>query len=229
MPDNEQPQHYHGHRQRVRARFLREGLSAFQDYEALELLLMSAQPRHDVKPLAKRLIARFGSFKGVLDAPEKDLSGVEGLGAASVTLIHFVKQAATRYLQQTSRAEFGRYSPASLIDYLISSMGALPVEQFRVVCLDGQFNILDEQVVAEGTVDQTAIAPRKVLEIALAARATVLVLAHNHPGGDLSPSHFDRLATDALVRAAQPMNIRIHDHLIISRDGHYSFREHGLV
>jgi DNA repair protein RadC len=221
--------HHFGHRQRVRERFLAQGLAGFQDYEALELLLMFVMKQADVKIPAKRLVDRFGSFKAVLDAQDDQLLAIEGVGPAAVTLIRYVKQAAGRYLQQTSRAEFSQLSPDSLVKYCISEMGALPNEQFRVICLDSKFAIVGEHVVADGTIDQAAVYPRKVIEIALAARATTLVFVHNHPNGDLTPSEFDKTLTRGLVLAAKTMNMTLYDHLIVSRDGHYSFRANRLL
>jgi DNA repair protein RadC len=224
-----QKRHYHGHRERARQRFLEQGLQGFQDYEALELLLLFVARQRDMKPVAKALVERFGSFKNVLDASPQELEAVDGVGPAAVTLIGFVKQAAARYLQQTSRARFSPDSPEVLIQYCIVSMGAEPNEKFRVLCLDGNFAIVDERDVAEGTVDQATVYPRKVMEIALAARATTLVFVHNHPDGNVTPSEFDKTLTRGLVLAAKTMHIAVYDHIIVSRDAHFSFRESGLL
>jgi DNA repair protein RadC len=143
--------HYHGHRARVRERFLEQGLEGFRDYEALELLLFYVVPRKDRKPLAKDLVDRFGSFKEVLDAPADELQEVKGIGPAAAALIHFIKEAAVRYLQQTSQARFSPETPEALVQYCIVPMGAEPNEKFRVICLDSNFAILEEQDVAEGT------------------------------------------------------------------------------
>lgn len=221
--------HYHGHRQRVREKFLAQGLTIFQDYEALELLLMFVMRQADVKEPAKRLVERFGSFKEVLDAPEEELLAVEGVGPSAATLIRYVKEAAARYLRQTSRVQFSPESPDSLVQYCVTAMGALSNEQFRLICLDGKFAIVDERIVAEGTIDQTAVYPRKVMELALSAKATALVFVHNHPNGDVTPSEFDKTLTRGLVLAAKTMNMTVYDHLIVSRDGHYSFRANKLL
>jgi DNA repair protein RadC len=221
--------HYHGHRQRIRERFLRQGLEGFQDYEALELLLLFVARQRDMKPVAKALVERFGSFKNVLDASAEELRTVEGVGPAAVTLVHFVKQAAARYLQQTSRARFAPDSAEALHEYCIVSMGAEPNERFRVICLDSHFGILEERDVAEGTVDQATVYPRKVMEIALEAKATTLVLVHNHPDGNVTPSDFDKTLTRGLALAAKTMGMSVYDHIIVSRDAHFSFRENGLL
>ncbi|MBC8448052.1 MAG: DNA repair protein RadC [Chloroflexi bacterium] len=221
--------HYHGHRERIRQRFLEQGLVGFQDYEALELLLLFVARQKDMKPVAKALMTRFGSFKDVLDASSEELETIEGAGPAAVTLIHFVKQAAARYLQQTSQARFSPDSPEALIEYCIVGMGAERNEKFRVICLDSSFAIVDERDVAEGTVDQATVYPRKVVEIALAAKATTLVFVHNHPAGNVEPSDFDKTLTRGLVLAAKTVNVSVYDHIIVSRDTYFSFREKGLL
>jgi DNA repair protein RadC len=227
--DDTEKKHYHGHRDRVRKRFLQQGLEGFQDYEALELLLLFVARQKDMKPVAKDLVARFGSFKNVLDASHEELEDVPGVGPTAVTLIHFVKQAAARYLQQTSQSRFSLDSPEALIQYCILSMGAEPNEKFRVICLDGNLAIVGESDVAEGTVDQATVYPRKVMEIALQARATSLVFVHNHPDGNVTPSDFDRTLTRGLVLAAKTMHISVYDHIVVSRDTYFSFREDGLL
>jgi DNA repair protein RadC len=227
--DDVEKKHYYGHRDRVRKRFLQQGLEGFQDYEALELLLLFIARQKDMKPVAKELVARFGSFKNVLDASLQELEDVNNVGPAAVALIHFVKQAAARYLQQTSRTHFSLDSPQALIQYCIVGMGAEPNEKFRVICLDGNFAIIGESDVAEGTVDQTTVYPRKVIEIALAARATTLVFVHNHPDGNVTPSDFDKTLTRGLILAAKTMGISVYDHVVVSRDAYFSFRESGLL
>lgn len=225
-----QPPHYLGHRKRVREKFRQFGLDVFrEDYEVLELLLMFVKRQGDVKPLAKELIAQFGSFKEVLDAPEDELLAVEGLGPVGVTMIRFVKEAAARYLQQTSRERFSPESPEVLIRYCIVKMGAKRDEKFRVICLDSRFAIVGEENVAEGTVDQATVYPRRIMEIALAAKATTLVFVHNHPDGNVEPSEFDKTLTRGLVLAAKTMGIAVYDHIIVSKDAHFSFRENGLL
>ena len=221
--------HSYGHRRRIRKRFRQQGLDAFPDYEALELLLLYVARQKDMKPVAKALVERFGSFKEVLDASAEDLEAVDGIGPAAATLIHFVKQAAARYLRQTSRERFSPDSPETLYHYCILSLGAEPNEKFRVICLDSNFCILCERDVAEGTVDQAAVYPRKIIEIALKSRASALVLVHNHPDGNLTPSRFDKSVTQELVSAARLMGITVYDHLIVTRDACFSFRKEGLL
>lgn len=221
--------HYHGHRQRLRQRFVQQGLEGFQDYEALELILLFVARQQDMKPVAKALLERFGSFKNVLDASSDELQTVEGTGPAAVTLIHLVKQAAARYLQQTSQARFSPDSPEVLAQYCVVSMGAAPNEKFRVICLDSNFAIVAEKDLAEGTVNQANVHPRQVIEAALEAKASTLVFVHNHPDGNVTPSDFDRTMTRGLVLAAKTLGISVYDHIIVSRDAHFSFRANGLL
>jgi DNA repair protein RadC len=222
--------HYRGHYQRLRERFLRTGLPAFEDYEALELFLSFSGRSKDVKPLAKDLIKRFGSFKQVLDAPTEKLAAVDGMGPASIALVRFVKEASARYLQQTTRQErFSPDSPQALIDYCIVSLGAQPNERFRVICLDSNFAVVAERDVAEGTVNQATVYPRKVIEAALQAKASTLVFVHNHPDGNVAPSEFDKTLTRGLVMAVKTVGIEVYDHIIVSRDTHFSFRTAGLL
>jgi len=213
----------------MRQRFREHELTSFQDYEALELLLHYVARRKDMKPVAKRLIERFGSFKNVLDASTDDLLTVEGIGPAASTLIHFVRQAAVRYLQQTSRTGFSPENPAALINYCRMAMGALPNEQFRLISLDASFTLVGEDIIADGTIDQATVYPRKVIEAALNQHATTLIFVHNHPNGDVTPSEFDKTLTRGLLLAARTVGLTVYDHIIVSRDNHFSFRERGLL
>ncbi len=221
--------HYYGHRQRLRERFLEQGLEGFQDYEALEMLLQFVARQKDMKELAKELVKRFGSFKNVLDASVEELQSVDGVGPAAATLIHLVKQSAARYLQQTSRVRASLESPEALIEYCMVGMGAEPNEKFRVICLDSNFAIVDEKDVAEGTVNQATVYSRRVMEIALDAKASTLVFVHNHPDGGVTPSEFDKTLTRRLVLAAKTMDVAVYDHVVVSRDAYFSFRENGLI
>lgn len=218
-----------GHRERVRKRFLEQGLEGFQDYEVLELLLFGVYKQQDTKPIAKALLARFGSFKGVLDASVEELRTVVGVGEAAAAMIHFVKHAAARYLQQASRQRSTLESEEALINYCKMNMGAKTNEVFRVIALDSSFAIIDERDIAEGTVNQATVYPRKVIEFGLASHASTLVLVHNHPSGHLEPSDFDKTMTRGLVLAVRSIELQIFDHIIVSRDGYYSFRENGLL
>ncbi len=221
--------HYHGHRQRLRSRFLKGGNEAMQDYELLELLLTYAIPRADVKPLAKDLLKHFGSFTGILDAPTEALMEVAGLKESSATLVRLVKSCAEHYLKENVLQRQRIASLTALVDYCRTAMGGLTDEQFRVIFLNSQNEIIAEEIVQEGTVNQTVVYPRKVLELALKHKATGLILVHNHPSGNLTPSVADQELTRSLVKASRPLNLTVHDHLIISRHGYFSLAEKNLL
>jgi len=229
MAEKSEKPHYHGHRQRLRNRFLQGGAAALADYELLELLLTFAIPYSDVKPLAKSLIQHFGSFNRVLDASAQDLMEFIGLREYSAVLIKLVKACSEQYLKEEALKRDQIKSLASLVDYCRTSMGGLPDEQFRVIFLNSQNEIIAEEIVQEGTVNQTVVYPRKVLELALKHKATGLILVHNHPSGNLTPSAADLELTRSLVKASRALNLTVHDHLIISRQGYFSLAEKNLL
>lgn len=221
--------HYHGHRARLRQRYLQGGAGALQDYELLELLLTYAIPRADVKPLAKDLLKHFGSFPGVLDASPATLMEVGGLTETAATLLPLVKACAAHYLKEGVLKRPRLSSLSALVDYCRTSMGGLADEQFRVIFLNSQNEIMAEEIVQEGTVNQTVVYPRKVLELALKHKATGLILVHNHPSGNLTPSAADLELTRSLVKASHALNLTVHDHLIISRHGYCSLAEKKML
>jgi len=221
--------HYHGHRQRLRTRFLTGGPGALQDYELLELLLTFAIPYSDVKPLAKRLIEHFGSFNQVFDAAPEALMEFIGLREYSAVLIKLVKACSEYALKAEALKRQPIKSLATLVDYCRTAMGGLPDEQFRVIFLNSQNEIIAEEIVQEGTVNQTVVYPRKVLELALKHKATGLILVHNHPSGNLTPSTADQELTRALVKASRALNLTVHDHLIIGRHGYFSLAEQNML
>jgi DNA repair protein RadC len=222
--------HYIGHRERLRERFRRNGFDGLQDYEVLELMLTYALPRKDVKPLAKELMARFGGFKGVLDAPFEELGEVKGLGENAATFLIALKGTTARYLREKLQGQRTVVSsPDALLAYCRAAMGGLKDEQFRAVFLNSRNEVIDDEVLHEGTVNQSVVYPRKVMERALKHNATALIFVHNHPSGACRPSSDDRAITAELVRIARGLGIAVHDHLIICRDGHFSFLEQGLL
>lgn len=225
----EEKPHYLGHRQRVREKFLKNGLESFQEYEAIELLLMIAIPRKDVKIPAKEALKKFGSFRDVLDAPVEELRRIKGIGETAPVVIKFIREAANRYLKQRSKQEFSLEKPDTLFDFCKSSIGPEPNEIFKVIYLDGRFRIIDEATLAEGTIDQAVIYPRKVMESAIQKKASILMFVHNHPDGDVTPSDFDKIITRSLVLAAKTLQIEVYDHIIVSKDEVFSFRENGLL
>lgn len=230
MDDDKTP-HYAGHRQRLRERFMRGGVEGMHDYEVLELLLMNAIPRRDVKPLAKELLKRFKDFKGVFDATEEELSSVKGIGAATASFLRIVKDCAALYLRDAARKKKTDtiLSTGALIEYCTLKMSGLRDEEFRVVFLNSANEVIADEAIHHGTVDESAVYPRKIVERALAHNATGVIFVHNHPGGAAKPSEHDKVLTAELVRLARGMSLRVLDHLIIGRTGHYSFKERGQL
>lgn len=223
--------HYFGHRQRLRDRFLKLGLDGFADYEVVELLLTLAIPRSDVKQPAKALIAQFGNLRGILDASNEELEAVKGIGSVAPVALKIIKAAATLYLQQCGEGQDTLAEPSRLTDFWRMRIGGLPNEVFHVAYLDSGYRLLREGVepLEEGTIDRAVVYPRKVIEAALFRKAAVLVLAHNHPNGNVSPSEQDKLLTRAIVLAAETVNLKVLDHLIVSPNECFSFRKAGML
>jgi DNA repair protein RadC len=227
-PDASTP-HYLQHRERLRARFLAGGAAAVQDYEILEIILGAAIPRRDVKPLAKQLIARFGDLAGVLTASPADLTAENGIGEVAASILKAV-QAAALHLQKAGLSEKPLISSwDQLSAYLRSAMGREKVEQFRVLFLDTRNRLILDEVQQRGTVNHTPVYPREVVRRALDVGATALILAHNHPSGDVTPSRADIEMTEKIVTAAKALEIVVHDHVIVGAADTFSFRERGLM
>jgi DNA repair protein RadC len=226
---DEKKPHYHEHRKRIREKFKKSGLESFHDYEALELLLTYAIPRRDVKPLAKALLEKFGDFQGVMDAPLDGLVNFPGLGEQSAVLVKVAKECSDLYLKKRVVKKPRVCCAPDLINYCRMSMAGLKDEQFRVVFLNTQNEIIDIEIIQEGTIDQSVVYPRKVMERALHHKAAALIFVHNHPAGKVRPSYADKEITTSLVSAAKSMDIEVHDHFIIGKDGFYSFRDSGLI
>jgi len=227
--EKEDRPHYHKHRERLRERFRLTGLDGFKDYEALELLLTYAIPRKDVKPIAKELIARFGGFQGVLDASYEELISVNGIKENSATFIKALRECATYYLRAEIINKRQITSTRELLDYCTLAMGGLKDEQFRVIFLNSQNEVIADEALHEGTVNHSVVYPRKVIERALYHKATALIFVHNHPGGSNKPSSEDKRLTSQLLSISMNLGIKILDHLIISKSGYYSFHEGGLL
>lgn len=218
-----------GHRERLRNRFRKGGADALPDYELLEMLLFRALPRRDTKPLAKALIKRFGGFAETLNAAPERLKEVPGVGDAVVTELKLVHAASLRLLQQQVHERPLLSNWAELLDYCRASMAFLEKEMFRVLFLDKKNRLIADEVMQEGTVDHTPVYPREVIKRALELSATAIILVHNHPSGDPTPSQADIEMTRQIVNAAQSLSIVIHDHLIIARTRELSFRAQGLM
>jgi DNA repair protein RadC len=221
--------HYHGHRERLRGRFREAGPEALSDYELLELLLFRAQPRRDVKPLAKTLLEKFGSFAEVIAAPETRLAEVKGLGKASIAELKIVHAAANRFLRGAVKKKPALSSSASVLDYCRTAQAFAEREEFRILFLDKRNNLIADEVQQTGTVDHTPVYPREVVKRALELSATAIILVHNHPSGDPTPSHADIQMTKQIVAVAGPLGILVHDHLIVGKDGHASLKGLRLI
>ena len=219
-----------GHRQRLRDKFLAQGIEAFTDAEIIELLLTFGTPRSDCKEAARELLARFGSLPAVLDAAPVQLQQVKGVGPKNTFALHFIQGVARRYLHQRVVGKEYVRSSREVADYLIHSMRGLQHEVLTVVFLDAAHAVLDATVVAEGTVTVNTIYPRELVKAALARNASALVIAHNHPSGSLTPSRQDSELTRSLYLVCSFMHLDLLDHLIIGAgDQVYSFADQGLM
>jgi len=221
--------HYHGHRERLRARFRDAGADAVSDYELLELLLFRAIPQRDIKPLAKELIAKFGSFAEVVAAPAKRLMEVKGVGDSVVTDLKIVHAAASRLARGQMRKRTVLSSWSSVLDYCRTAQAFAEKEQFRVLFLDKRNQLIADEVQQTGTVDHTPVYPREVVKRALELSATALILVHNHPSGDPTPSRADIQMTQSIIEIAKPLGIDVHDHIIVGKEGHASFKGLKLI
>ncbi len=216
--------HYHGHRDRLRQRFEKDLGSSFEDYELLELLLFRILPRRDTKPIAKQLITRFGSFSQALSAPVGLLCEIDGIGPTAAMDIKIMHAAAKRYAKDTLPERPILNSWDALIAYCKSEMAFEDKEQFRLLFLDKRNKLIADEVQQIGTVDHTPVYPREVIKRCLELSATAMILVHNHPSGDPTPSNADIQMTRAIADIAKPLGITLHDHIIIAKDGHASLR-----
>ena len=221
--------HYSGHRERLRERLRDGGQAALAEYELLELLLFRSIPRADTKPVAKALIARFGSFAEVLGAPEHLLREVKGVGPAVAFDLKLVAGAAERMLKGRIRGRQVLTSWSDVIDYCRAAMAFEPREQFRILFLDKKNALIADEVQQQGTIDHTPVYPREVVKRALELSATALILVHNHPSGDPTPSQADIDMTRAVKDAAAPLGVVLHDHLVVGAAETASFRSLGLL
>ena len=221
--------HYHGHRQRLRERLLQAGTDGVRDYELLELILFRAIPQRDVKPLAKTLIERFGSFAEAIAAPIERLREVKGLGDAAITELKIVQAAASEFARPLTRKRTALSSWSAVLDYCRTAQAFADKEQFRILFLDKRNGLIADEVQQTGTVDHTPVYPREVVKRALELSATAIILVHNHPSGDPTPSHADITMTQAIVDVAKPLGISVHDHIIVGKDGHASLKGLKLI
>lgn len=223
------PPHHSGHRERLRERAASGGLAALPDYELLELLLFRSIPRGDVKPLAKQLLARFGSLGGVLAASPEALRTVSGVGEAVALDLRLVHEATLRAAREQVVRRPVISSWAALLAYVKAALAHEPREQFRVLFLDRKNQLIADEIMNHGTVDHAPVYPREVVRRALELSASALILVHNHPSGDPTPSSADIDMTRQIADAARALRISVHDHLVAGRDGVASFRALGLM
>lgn len=227
---NDEPD-YLGHRERLRRRFLLGGGRDMPDYELFELLLTIAIPRRDVKPLAKELIRKFGSFAEVVNAPLEELMLVKGVKENTAAVLRIVRECSVRSSWQSLR---GMDAPVisdfdAMVDYCRSAMAYQTVEEFRIIFLNSKLYVIGEEIQQRGTVDQVAIHPREVIKSAMMHGASAMILVHNHPSGIVTPSKADMEITKRIKEAAEAVSIRLFDHLIISKSSVYSFHNQGFV
>ncbi len=218
-----------GHFQRLRDRFLKSGLNGFHDYEVVELLLTLGTPRTDCKSPARAAIRKFGSLKGVLNADPEQLREIKGLGEKNILGLLLAREISSLYLKEKAREKPLAGSPQAVFNFLRQALGGLPKEVFQVVYLNNANKIIEAEQLFQGTVDRSAIHPREVIAAALKHNATRLIFAHNHPGGSLRPSVEDREITGRLKDACSAVGIEVLDHIIVTGDGYFSMREHGLI
>ena len=221
--------HFLGHRERLKARFRDAGGEALPDYELLELILFQVVPRRDTKPIAKALLSRFGSFSEVLSAPEALLMEIDGVGDSVVHHFKVMQAAAQRFARDRLRDRPLLDSWSSVVDYCRAAMAYEPVEQFRILFLDKRNALIADEMQQTGTVDHTPVYPREVVKRALELSATALILVHNHPSGDPTPSRADIQMTKSVIDIAKPLGITVHDHIIVGKSGHASLKGLKLI
>jgi DNA repair protein RadC len=221
--------HQHGHRDRLRQRFAESGENALADYELLELLLFTAIPRKDVKPIAKDLIATFGTLHKVFVAPLSDLCAVKGVSENTAIFLHSVHALHNRAMKGDLMQTPVLNNWDRVLAYCHAALSEEKIEQFRILYLNKKNCLIEDEIHAKGTIDGANVYTREIMKKAMNIGATAMILIHNHPSGDPTPSQADIDLTYQLRDAAKPLNIEIHDHLIISRSGHFSFKSSGLL
>jgi DNA repair protein RadC len=221
--------HFLGHRNRLRQRLLEGGAEALPDYEILELALFRAIPRGDTKPLAKQLLRTFGTFAEVIAAPPERLKEIDGVGDAVVAELKVIEAAAHRLTKTSLLRREALSSWSAVIDYCRASMAHAVREQFRVLFLDKKNHLIADEIQGEGTVDHTPVYPREVIKRALELSASAIILVHNHPSGDPTPSSADIDMTRRIAEIGDKLGVTLHDHIIVGRNGHTSFKGSRLI
>ena len=228
MGDKDKP-HWQGHRERLRTKLLTRGAGALDDYEVLEVLLMAFIPRRDVKPIAKALQAKFGNLSAILAAPASDLVQVDGVGETVAAYLKAITELNARAARETIRQKTAISSWSELIDYVRTELQHEKREQFRILFLDRKNQLIADEIMGHGTVDHAPVYPREIARRALELQASSLILVHNHPSGDPTPSRADIDMTREVIDALDAFEITVHDHLIAARSGVLSFRAQGLI
>ncbi|TCS65085.1 RadC family protein [Varunaivibrio sulfuroxidans] len=223
------PSPHNGHRQRLRARFLKGGSGALADYEMLELVLFMALPRQDVKPLAKALIKRFGSYAGAISADRAELMALDGVGDSVVTTLKVVRESALLLGRESLLGRPVLANWQSLIDYCRAAMGFEKTEQFRILFLNRKNALIADEMQQTGTVDHTPVYPREVIKRALELGASAIIMVHNHPSDEARPSKDDIAMTKNVRDAGEKLGIVLHDHIIVTKAAHSSFKAMGLL
>ena len=229
MSDKKDKPHYHGHRQRLKDRFIKSGAGSLADYELLELILCLAIPRRDVKPLAKKLLDTFGSFAEVINADNARLKEVSGVGDNAIVALKLLRDGAIKLTQEGIIDRPLLSSWDALVDYCRASMAYKKTEQLRILFLDKKNVLIADEVQQEGTIDHTPVYPREVIKRALELGASAILLVHNHPSGDPTPSKADIEMTRDVADAGKKLGVKVHDHIIMGKNGHVSFKTLGLL
>jgi len=229
MPSPQKKQHYINHRNRLRKRFLEQGIYGLQDYEIVELFLTFVIPQKDVKQEAKEIIKKFGSIKGFFEADEEELKKIKYFKDKAVTLRRFIKEISVLYQKQLAEELPVSQSKEELIKYCIQKIGFLEEEEFWMISLDSKYSIIKENLISRGLTDKAPVYPRKIIEQAVQQKAHAILLLHNHPNGNMQASENDITITKAINIPAKVLNIKIYDHIIVAGDNYFSFNEEGLL
>ena len=220
---------YMGHRQRLRDKFVAGGLENFLDHEALELLLTYCIARRDTKPLAWALIKRFGNLSAVLDAPAEELCKVPGMGEHSSQFLKLIRAVFKKYSLEEVKEKQTIRTPEEVVSYCNASLAGQSDECVELIYLSVRNTVMGTEIISSGTLDRVSISPRKIVERALAAKAAAIILVHNHPSGDPTPSLDDIIMTKEVARAAALLGISVHDHIIVGKGRHYSLKANGKI
>ncbi|HOQ01763.1 MAG TPA: DNA repair protein RadC [Acetivibrio clariflavus] len=220
---------HEGHRKRLKMRFLKEGLDSFEPHQVLELLLFYSIPRKDTNELAHKLLERYGSLSGVFDADIKDIVKIQGIGENTAFLLNLIPHLARKYYNDKWGPKPELNSSSKAGNYAISLFAGRNYEAFYIICLDAQNRVNYSELVHEGTINEAPVYPRLLVEAAIRHKANSVILAHNHPGGTLTPSRADIEATKTICTALESISIKVIDHIIVCGDKYYSFAENGKL